>query len=241
MKSVHVFADSETMAEEIACRWYREADIASKVKGIFSVVLSGGTTALKVYQKIASPLWVNKIPWKVVHIFWADERCVLPESQESNYQIISRTFLNHVPIPDENVHRIKGEEEPESESIRYAQEIKDHMILRNARDIFFDWVLLGLGVDGHTASLFSGQEKIFKTPNLCGVTQHPETNQTRITLTPFTIQRSACVTYHVIGKKKAEIVSALVSKSNKNNKYPAANISGEWYLDQAAASKLKSF
>ena len=103
MKSVHVFADSETMAEEIASRWTREAEIANKVKGVFSVVLSGGTTALKVYQKIASPLWVNKIPWKVVHIFWADERCVLPESQGSNYQIISRIFLNHVPIPDENV------------------------------------------------------------------------------------------------------------------------------------------
>ncbi|MBT5471885.1 MAG: 6-phosphogluconolactonase, partial [Nitrospina sp.] len=169
MKSVRVFADSEMMAEEIACRWYREAEIANKVKGVFSVVLSGGTTALKVYHKIASPLWVNKIPWKVVHVFWADERCVLPESQESNYQIILRTFLNHVPIPDENVHRIKGEEEPESESIRYAQEIKDHMILRNTRDTFFDWVLLGLGIDGHTASLFYGHEKIFKTPHLCEV------------------------------------------------------------------------
>jgi 6-phosphogluconolactonase len=187
---------------------------------------------------MASPSWVNKIPWKVVHIFWADERCVLPESQESNYQIISRVFLNHVPIPAENVHRIKGEEEPESESIRYEREIKDHMILRNDPDIFFDWVLLGLGIDGHTASLFSGQEKLFKTSNLCGVARHPETNQARITLTPFAIQRSAYVTYHVIGKKKAEIVSALVSKFNKNNKYPAGNISGEWFLDQAAASKL---
>ena len=137
------------------------------------------------------------------------------------------------------MHRIKGEEEPETESMRYAQEIKDHMALRNGQDTFFDWALLGLGIDGHTASLFPGQEKILNTSNLCEVTWHPGTNQTRITLTPFTIQRSACVTYHVIGKKKAEIVSALVSKSNKNNKYPAANISGEWYLDQAAASNLK--
>jgi 6-phosphogluconolactonase len=240
MKSVRVFADSEEMAEEIARRWYRGAEMAIKTRGVFSVTLSGGATPPKVYQKMASPLWINKIPWDAVHIFWTDERCVPPESKESNYQTICRALLNHLPIPKENVHRMKGEEEPEKESIRYAKEIKDHMVLRNGQKNLFDWVLLGLGIDGHTASLFPGQEKVLKTSNLCEVTKHPETDQTRITLTPSAIQSSTCITYHVIGKQKAEIVSELVLNPGKNKKYPADNISGEWYLDKAAALGLKS-
>ena len=163
MKSVHVFADSEAMAEEIARRWYHSAQAAAKAKSVFTVVLSGGATVSKVYHQLASPLWNNKIPWDIVHIFWSDERCVSPESEESNYQTICRALLNHVLIPENNVHRIKGEEEPRKESIRYAQEIKDHMILRGRQDIFFDWVLLGVGADGHTASLFPGQEKFLKS------------------------------------------------------------------------------
>ena len=238
MKPVRVFADSEAMAEEIARRWHHGAKLATKSKGVYSVVLSGGTTASKVYHKLASPLWINKIPWDTVHIFWADERCVFPESEESNYQTICRAFLNHVPIPEKNVHRIKGEEDPEQESIRYAQEIKDHMILRNGQDVFFDWILLGVGVDGHTASLFPGQEKNLKSSNLCEVARHPETDQKRVTLTPIAIQRSTCITYHVIGQKKSETVSELVSESPQNKKYPAAHIAGEWYLDEVAASNL---
>jgi 6-phosphogluconolactonase len=238
MQSVNVFSDSEEMAEEIARRWQRGSKVATKVKRVFSVILSGGATPLKVYKKVASPLWVNKIRWDAVHIFWTDERCVPLESEESNYQTICRAFLNHVPIPKKNVHRIKGEEEPEMESIRYAQEIKDHMALRNGQNTFFDWALLGLGIDGHTASLFPGQEEFLRTSNLCEVARHPETNQTRITLTPSAIKRSACITYHVIGPDKAEIISELVSKSPASKKYPAAHVSGEWYLDKPAASGL---
>ena len=136
MQSLNIFSTPEEMAEEIARRWHRGAKMAAKVQGVFSVTLSGGATPLKVYKKMASPLWVNKIPWDAVHIFWTDERCVPPESEESNYQTICRAFLNHVPIPEKNVHRIKGEEEPEKESIRYAKEIKDHMMVRKGQDIF---------------------------------------------------------------------------------------------------------
>ena len=108
MKPVRVFADSEAVAEEIARRWHHGAELAIKAKGVYSVVLSGGTTASKVYHRLASSLWTNKISWDIVHIFWADERCVSPESEESNYQTICRAFLNHVPIPEKNVLRIKG-------------------------------------------------------------------------------------------------------------------------------------
>ena len=240
MKSVRVFSGSEAMAEEIVRRWHHSAQAAAKAKSVFSVVLSGGTTVAKVYHQLASPLWSNKIPWDIVHIFLSDERCVSPESEESNYRTICRALLNHVSIPENNVHRIKGENEPEKESIRYAQEIKDHMILRGRQDIFFDWVLLGVGEDGHTASLFPDQVKFLHTSNLCEVARHPETSQTRITLTPCAIQRSTAVTYHVIGRGKSGIVSELVSDTPPL-KYPAAHIPGEWYLDEAAASRLGPF
>ena len=238
MKSLRVFTDSEAMAEEIARRWHQGAQTAAKAKRIFSVVLSGGTTTSKVYQKAASPFWSDKMSWDAVHIFWADERCVSPESEESNYQTICRTLLNHIPIPENNVHRIKGEEEPEKESIRYAQEIKEHMIMKGRQDVCFDWVFLGLGIDGHTASLFPGQEKVLKSSNLCEVARHPKTDQTRITLTPSAIQRSSCITYHVIGKNKSKIVSEVLSGNSGRSKYPVSLMPGEWYLDKAASSRL---
>ncbi len=238
MKSVQVFLDADAMAKEIACRWYEGAEQAEKSGGVFSVVLSGGVTASNVYREIGSPLWSAKIPWEKVHIFWSDERCVSQDSDESNFRIICRTFLDNISIPDENVHRIRGEEEPVKESIRYAEEIRDHMLLRSSQGILFDWVLLGLGVDGHTASLFPGQAQLLQTEKLCEVAQHPQTGQKRITLCPSALQKSKCTTYHVLGLNKAEIVSRLVHESSERKKYPAAYFSAEWYLDQAAASLL---
>jgi 6-phosphogluconolactonase len=238
MKSVRVFADSEAMAEEIARRWHHGAEMAIKADRVFSVVLSGGATASKVYQEVASPLWINKISWDAVHIFWADERCVSPESEESNFGTACRDFLDALPVSEANVHRVRGEADPYTESGRYEKEIREHLMLRSGQDILFDWVLLGIGADGHTASLFPGQEKILKSSNLCEVARHPETGQERITLTPSAIGRSTCTTYHVIGQQKSKIVSALVSDSTQNKKYPAANVPGEWYLDEAAASGL---
>jgi 6-phosphogluconolactonase len=239
MKSVRVFLDPEAMAEEIACQWYQGAVRAAKAKNIFSIVLSGGTTATAVYQKVGSSLWSHKIPWKAVHVFWADERCVSPESEESNYQTICRAFLNSVPIPVENVHRIRGEDEPGKESVRYAQEIRDHLTLKNDPNIIFDWVLLGIGMDGHTASLFPEQTELLQTKKLCEVARHPKTGQKRITLSPLALHQSNRITYHVIGSEKAEISSKLISESQESKQYPAGHISADWYLDKAAASCFK--
>ena len=98
---------------------------------------------------------------------------------------------------------------------------------------------MGLGVDGHTASIFPGEENLLSTPDLCGVVSHPQTDQNRITLTGAAFRQAARLTYHVIGSDKAEIISKLFSKSPESRKFPAAHISGEWYLDQAAAFSLE--
>jgi 6-phosphogluconolactonase len=237
MESLRVFDSSELMAKEIAFQLKGYTDQAEKEGNIFSIVLSGGSSGARLYGEFAKRSSIDKIPWHVVHLFWADERCVSPENEESNYGNCCHFLLNHIPIPMENVHRIRGEEDPEAESIRYALEIQEHALLRKGQRNIFDWVFLGIGADGHTASLFYGDDSI-SSSNMCEVVRHPETDQTRITLTPSAIKKSKRTTYHVIGREKSGIISELVSQTGGHANYPAAHISGEWYLDSEAASKL---
>ena len=147
MKSIRVFQDSEAMAYELACSWHDQANQAVKNQHEFSVVVSGGKTAPLLYGKLAEPAWQNCIPWSFVHIFFADERCVPPNNEESNYKNIYDNFLRLIPIPEGNIHRIKGEENPEKEAIRYTKEIQYHLNQKKTK--LFDWALLGIGEDGH--------------------------------------------------------------------------------------------
>ena len=236
---MQIFTDLDALAEAMAQRLLEEAQQAAKENRVYSLVLTGGATAFVVYKRFAAPEFAGRIPWQLVHLFWTDERCVPPDSEESNFGTAWQAFLNSISIPEENIHRMKGEADPAIESVRYAKEVREHRALRNSSDQFFDWVFMGLGPDGHTASLFPGQEKLLQSPNLCEVARHPDTDQNRLTLTPAAIQRSACITYHIIGQKKADLVSALVAESPHSKNYPAAHIPGEWYLDTASASRLK--
>ena len=240
MSSVRIFPNSDTLAGAIALRFREEAKQAARENRLYSLVLTGGATAEKIYQKFAGVGFSNEIPWESVHLFWTDERCVSPESDESNFGTAYRAFLHAISIPEENIHRMRGEEDPVTEARRYSGEIQNYLALKGNPNHYFDWVFMGVGMDGHTASLFPGQENFLSTPKLCGVSQHPQTGQNRITLTASALQNAACITYHVIGLDKAGIVSELVSKSPESKKFPVAYIPGEWYLDQAAASNLKN-
>lgn len=237
MKSIRIFSDSETMAEEIAHCWCERAMQIANYQGVFSVVLSGGSAATILYGKLAEPEWKNRIPWKFVHIFFADERCVPPDNEESNYKNIYYHLLRHIPIPEENIHRIQGEVVPEKEALRYAKEIQNHRNLKKEKSNLFDWVFLGIGEDGHTASLFPNETTISST-KLCETARHPDTGQIRITMTPAAITKSARITYHVVGESKAEIIHEMISNPSARDEYPASKIHGEWFLDKKAASKI---
>jgi 6-phosphogluconolactonase len=237
MESLRVFDNSELIAKEIASQLKGYADQAEKEGNIFSIVLSGGSSGTRLCGEFAKRSSVNKIPWHIVHFFWADERCVSPENEESNYGTCRSILLDHISIPKENIHRIRGEEDPLKESVRYAGEIQNHMEFRKRQPNLFDWVFLGVGADGHTASLFSEHDSSVSS-NLCEMVRHPKTGQIRITMTPFAIRQSNRITYYVIGRGKADIILKLVSKVRDSKKYPASHISGEWYLDSDAASKL---
>ena len=239
METLCVFQNPELMAKEIALQLKKYAGQAEKDSNVFSIVLSGGSTGTRLYGEFAKRSSVDKIPWHIVHLFWADERCVSPENEESNYGTCRSILLDHIPIPKENIHRIRGEEDPLKESVCYAREMQNHMKLRKGQQNLFDWVFLGVGADGHTASLFSGHDSL-NSSNLCEMVRHPQTGQKRVTMTPFAIRQSKRITYHVIGREKSSIISELVSQIVGHTKYPAAHISGEWYLDSEVASKLNS-
>jgi len=241
MNSIKIFSDRDTLAKAIASRFRDEAKQAASQNQLYSAVLTGGVTASKVYHLLGAPEFKDKIPWESVHLFWTDERCVPPESNESNFGSTQRSLLNSISIPDENIHRIHGEDDPNTEANRYAFEIQNHIALKNNSKFCFDWVLMGLGMDGHTASLFPGQEALCNPQGFCDVAQHPETNQKRITLTVPVFQYAKHITYHVVGSEKAEVISQLISESTESKIYPAAQIPGEWYLDEVAASCLNHF
>ena len=199
--------------------------------------MSGGSHDPALYRRLTEPKWRDSIPWELVHIFFTDERCVPPDDNESNYKTICGHLLNLIPIPEKNIHRMQGEGDPVKESFRYAEEIQDYLMLRKEKACFFDWTFLGVGADGHTASLFPGHN-LKNSNKLCEVAKHPKTGQHRITLTPLAINNSRRITFHAIGKTKAEIIFKLATDSSASNVFPAAQIRGEWFLDKEAASRL---
>ena len=133
MKSVHVFPDSEELAEEIARSWCEQVKMAVNNCGTFSVVLSVGSQDPALYGRLTEHKWRGRIPWESVHIFFADERCVPPGDEESNYKMICGHLLSHIPIPEKNIHRMRGEDDPIEESFRYAEEIQNHLVLKRRR------------------------------------------------------------------------------------------------------------
>jgi 6-phosphogluconolactonase len=241
-KSVKIFSTVENLSLYFA---QTLAEYVSKTPEdrFFSLALSGGSTPKVVFEFI-TPNFKNKINWSKVIIFWGDERCVSPESDESNYKTASESLLNHIPIPDANIFRIKGEEDPDTEAKRYS-EIVSKLIPSSNGIPQFDLIMLGLGEDGHTASIFPNNIHLFDSRNLFEVSKHPVTKQKRITATGKIINNSKAVCFLATGKNKSEKVYQILEKKSKWNFYPASLVDpkkGEliWLLDNHSAEKLSS-
>jgi 6-phosphogluconolactonase len=201
--------------------------------------LSGGSTPEIIYKYLSAD-YNDKIDWRKVHLFWGDERCVPPDSEQSNYGMIKKYLLNFIDIPEKNVHPVDGGNDPEKEAKRYSEVIKKIVPFKNEFPVF-DLVMLGLGDDGHTASIFPDQMWILNSKEICEVTVHPSTRQKRITLSGTVINNAGRVIFLVTGKSKAEIVKKVLEKNTK--KYPAEFIHPEngelqFYLDYNAAAQL---
>jgi 6-phosphogluconolactonase len=237
IREIEIFSSPETLANKLAGDLSGLINESAEKNISFTLALSGGNTPKFLFPVIAGSL-KDSVAWEKVHIFWVDERCVPPDDPESNYGMAKSLLLDTIKIPSENLHRIIGEKPPSEEALRYAAEIAAFTVTRR-RLPMFDLILLGLGNDGHTASIFPGNDKSFHSEKICETAVHPVSHQNRITITGSVINNAAKIFFIVTGGSKAEVVSAIIDKRSGVG-YPASKVlSGDgvlkWYLDKAAA------
>ena len=215
-------------------------ELSSKPK--LNIALSGGSTPKALFNYL-SKNFALKIDWNKIHFFWGDERCVPPDDEQSNYKLANDFLFTRVNLPRENIYRIFGENDAEYEAERYS-----NIINEKVDSIFnlpsFDIVILGLGEDGHTASIFPNQMEILNSDNNCMVALHPISNQKRITLTGRVINNSKKILFLVSGKSKQKVVSEILNENGNFSAYPASYISPQngrltWLLDKQAAALLE--
>lgn len=222
----------------------RLAHDAIAARGRFLMVLSGGETPLPLFEKLAHPDQRDAFPWEQTHVFWADERLVPPEHEGSNFGLAQRALLRHVPIPEEQIHAVDGSLEPDEAVVDYAKELAS-MAEPGRPWPRFDLVLLGLGADGHTASLFPGSTG--KLPDDAPVyavqASYAGRPASRVTLTPAAINTAREVIFLVAGRNKAPALTRALTPGASSDEVPARlirpiNGSLSWFVDQDAASLL---
>ncbi|MEL6945602.1 MAG: 6-phosphogluconolactonase, partial [Bacteroidota bacterium] len=175
--TLKVFKDKNAVARQFA------EDLLSMTegKGKVTIALSGGSTP-KVLFKLLADEYLDRINWSVVHFFWGDERCVLPDDDDSNFKMTNELLLQHISESQRNVYRVKGEDDPKEEAKRYAQVIEQVVDQANGLPQF-DVMILGMGDDGHTASIFPHQMELLDADTICATAQHPVSGQIRVSLT----------------------------------------------------------
>ncbi len=205
------------------------------------ISLSGGSTPKMLFKLLATEAYATSVQWQNLHFWWGDERCVAPDDAESNYGEANELLFSKVNMPAENIHRIRGEDDPQAEAERFAKEMLDAIPSLRGTPVF-DWILLGVGADGHTASLFPGQTN-YEDTNLSVVATHPESGQLRVSKTARVLEAAKRISYLVLGAGKADIVEEINGSPADALPYPAAKVQSqagltEWYLDLDAAAKI---
>lgn len=211
-------------------------------RGRTMIALSGGGTPRHIYRALASGSLQPGVPWENVHVFWGDERCVPPDDPESNFRMAHEALLSRIMIPAENIHRIMGEKKPADAARHYDEELRRTFLVDGHELPRFDVVLLGVGDDGHTASLFPGTAAVHEQRRLATDVRLEGQKADRITLTFPVINNSRHVLFLVSGKGKASILASVLQRSG--TVFPAQQVSpvdGElrWLVDQDAASQVQ--
>jgi 6-phosphogluconolactonase len=244
MRDIRTYPDAHSLAHAAGEHFMAVAAAAIAARGQFSVALSGGSTPRLLFERLATEELTSQLPWSSVHVFWGDERCVPPDHPDSNYAMARVTLLDRVPIPPPNVHRIRGEMEPPEAAAEYEKTLRLFFVPGQEPEIrTFDLALLGVGTDGHTASLFPDSELLEEQSRWVAAHFADQARGWRITLTPLAINASRHVTFLVAGAGKATILRQVLSGSLQPGSLPAQIIapkSGDllWLLDSAAAALL---
>lgn len=240
-KTLHQFDTAKDAVNQLSERILQISSQCQNQDRLCHIALSGGSTPKLLFQNLSST-YSDRINWKNLHIYWVDDRCVPPDHDESNYGMTKKHLLDLVSIPPENIHRMIGEAIPEVEAKRYANELMTQM-QQVKHTPQFDLIILGIGDDGHTASIFPNQMNLLNLDTICTVGVHPTSGQKRITLTGITICQAKEVIFLVTGAGKAAVIAEIFNKTKLAETYPAAHINptnkpAEWYLDGAAAKLL---
>ena len=234
---VLVFEDKQRLVEAFT---HHFISLLKLTEGDFHVALSGGNTP-KIWFKELANNHKNDIDWSRVHFYWGDERCVPPDDEDSNYGMTKKYLLDHIIIPEKNIHRILGELIPREAAELYTKELLE--TLPQSFTPSFDLVILGMGDDGHTASIFPHQIELWDSENFCVVATHPKSGQQRVSLTGKIINGARSVAFLVTGENKAAKVMEILHKKEGSGSYPASHVIPEngnlyWFLDKPAASYI---
>jgi 6-phosphogluconolactonase len=172
-KEIYLLNDISEMAKRLAEDFKTALESNAASGEMLTVALSGGHTPKAFFQVLAEPPYRDGLPWDKVVLFWGDERCVPPDDDQSNFKMTNDALLSHINIPEANIHRVLGENPPDEEATRYEEEIKRNIPAGGNGFPRFDWIFLGMGEDGHTASLFPGAPTLKERDRICVVATHP--------------------------------------------------------------------
>ncbi len=238
--NLHVFDDGRAVARAFAD--HLVAKLEEKDEGPLFWALSGGSTP-KLLFKLLAEEYRDKIDWSRLHFFWGDERMVPHDHPESNYGEVQQLLFDHVPVVKDQVHPVPTDLDPEEAAEAYAATLTE-LLPQNSDGLpIFDLNMLGMGGDGHTASIFPDNMELFTADTICAVATHPESGQKRVTLTGPVINASDEVVFLITGNSKTLRVAQIINREQLADTFPAAHInptSGNlhWFLDRAAASEV---
>jgi 6-phosphogluconolactonase len=241
----YVEPDAAALARRAAQYFVEMADEAVDARGRARIAISGGSTPKAAFELLGDPSqpWRARMQWDKLDLYWVDERCVPPDDQESNYRMTCEALLDRAPLRPEQIHRMEGELNPEEAASRYESELRNSFRLEGAELPRFDLVSLGMGPDGHTASLFPHTEALHEMSRLVTANHVARMDTWRITLTWPVINRANSVFFLVAGADKAQILNEVLTGEHDVERLPSQLIrpaSGilTLFLDKSAAAQL---
>jgi 6-phosphogluconolactonase len=241
-RKVEVLPDLEALSHRAAAIFVNTSRNSIATKKRFAAAISGGSTPRRLYTLLSTDAYRDQVDWQRVHLFWADERCVPGEDEASNFRTAFDTLLSRIALPEKNIHRIKGEETPDKAAIDYEEEIR--RFFGESERPRFDLIILGVGEDGHTASLFPGSKSLEETVRLVLPVYWDELKKNRITLTLPALNNADRILFLVAGSAKSAVLSEILGRGEEKKKFPAGLVRPvggtiTWLIDQEAAGKLR--
>jgi 6-phosphogluconolactonase len=247
---VNVFADAAALAAAASERFADAADLAIADRGRFVVALSGGSTPRRTFELLAREPLASRVNWSRVHVVWGDERCVPPTDAESNYRMAREALLGQVPVPAENIHRMRGEDDPANAAASYEATLRTLFRIPNGPPSFepgrnIDLALLGLGDNGHTASIFPGSAIVDERDRWVSAEYVPAVAMWRITMTAPLLNAASEILFLVSGGAKSSVLKQVLEGPRHPQELPAQLIAPtrgriQWLVDRAAAADLEA-